>query len=115
MRRLVYKPVSNQTLQRHSSGQWRRDGPLDLLVDKSSAIQQNSDLLMPIDEDHSNLVKFGADDQNCQAIINFISSVASSPASRSCGGTAIPPKNMNRHIFLTAALNMRPRSSKVAI
>lgn len=57
-------------------------------MDKSSAIQQNSDLLMPIDEDHSNLVKFGADDQNCQAIINFISSVASSPALRTRGGNS---------------------------
>jgi hypothetical protein len=27
---------------------------------------------MPVDEDHSNLVKFGADNQDCQAIMNFI-------------------------------------------
>jgi hypothetical protein len=27
---------------------------------------------MPVDQDHSNIVKFGADDQDCQAVLSFI-------------------------------------------
>lgn len=58
--------------QKDASGQWTKGGPKELLVDKASAIQRNSSLNMPVDEDHSNMVKFGTDDQNCQAILSFI-------------------------------------------
>lgn len=38
---------------------------------------------MPIDEDHSNIVKFKADDQDCQAILGFMSEVAAASTSKS--------------------------------
>lgn len=41
-------------------------------MDKTSAIHQNSKIAIPIDQDHSHLVKFGADDQDCQAILTFL-------------------------------------------
>lgn len=31
---------------------------------------------MPIDEDHSNLVKFGADDPDCRVIIDYLYEIA---------------------------------------
>lgn len=45
---------------------------------------------MPIDEDHSNLVKFGADDQDCQAIINFMDDTAADITSHSAKSTKVP-------------------------
>lgn len=86
----VYETKRSATTQKSASGQWRRDGPLDLLVDKSSAIQQSSSQYMPIDEDHSNLVKFGADDQDCQAIINFMNATVANITSHSAKSTQVP-------------------------
>ncbi|KAE8453313.1 hypothetical protein EG329_011380 [Mollisiaceae sp. DMI_Dod_QoI] len=79
----IYETKRSATTVKTASGQWRRDGPLDLLVDKSSAIQQSSNDHLPIDEDHSNLVKFGADDQDCQAIVDFIYDTAAAISSNS--------------------------------
>ncbi|KAK0644435.1 hypothetical protein B0T16DRAFT_460495 [Cercophora newfieldiana] len=72
----VYETKTSPTTQKTKSGQWQRGGPRALLVDKASGIQRNSIQTMPVDEDHSNLVKFGADDQDCQAIISFMNRVA---------------------------------------
>lgn len=41
-------------------------------MDKTSAIQRNSRISIPVDQDHSHLVKFGPDDQDCQAILTFL-------------------------------------------
>jgi hypothetical protein len=59
-----------------STGQWERKGPPDLLVDKLLAIHQKSDRIMAVDEDHSNLVKFGADDSDCRVIIDCVHNIA---------------------------------------
>jgi hypothetical protein len=47
---------------------------------------------MPIDEDHSNLVKFRADDQDCQAIITFMHDIAANvtPHVTQTRGTSAP-------------------------
>jgi len=58
------------------TGRWERNGPPKLLVDKLSAIQRKSDQIMAIDEDHSNLVKFGADDPDCRVIIDYVHDIA---------------------------------------
>ncbi|KAK3360460.1 hypothetical protein B0T25DRAFT_535690 [Lasiosphaeria hispida] len=68
----VYETKRSETTQKNALGEWTRGGPKELLVDKSSAIQRKSSLYLPVDEDHSNMVKFGADDQDCQAILRFI-------------------------------------------
>lgn len=59
-----------------SGGKWEKNGRAVLLVDKSSAIQLKSDRIVAVDEDHSNMVKFGADDSNCRVIIDYINDAA---------------------------------------
>ncbi|EHK18734.1 uncharacterized protein TRIVIDRAFT_66772 [Trichoderma virens Gv29-8] len=86
----AYETKRSATTKKNDKGQWRRDGPPDLLVNKSSAIQKNSELYIPIDEDHSNLVKFGVDDQDCQAIITFMHSIGTNVTSHASQKSRAP-------------------------
>jgi hypothetical protein len=60
-------------------GVWRRSEPYEILVEKNSAIQRGTSLLdsIPVDEDHSSLVKFAENDQAYQNICNRIAKAQS--------------------------------------
>ncbi|OLE51495.1 MAG: hypothetical protein AUG51_22715 [Acidobacteria bacterium 13_1_20CM_3_53_8] len=60
-------------------GKWIRSKPYRILVERSSAIQRGTLQLdsIPVDEDHSNLVKFAENDQAYQNICARIEEVQS--------------------------------------
>ena len=58
-------------------GVWKRDGPYEMLVTRSSAIQRGTRPLdiIPIDEDHSDIVKFSEQDPDYYAIHSLLRGV----------------------------------------
>src|SRR2546423_13073826 len=56
------------------TGTWERKGPYELLVDRNSAIQADSDPgnCFPINEDHSDMVKFADDSSEYRVVIGFL-------------------------------------------
>jgi hypothetical protein len=58
-------------------GNWERSGPYELLVDQQSAVQPDSSPsdCFPIDEDHSDMVKFSDDSPEYRVVIGFMKSI----------------------------------------
>ena len=58
-------------------GNWERTGPYELLVDKQSAVQDDSNPhdCFPINEDHSDMVKFSDDSPEYHIVIRFLHSL----------------------------------------
>jgi hypothetical protein len=58
-------------------GNWERTGPYELLVDKQSAVQADSNPqdCFPINEDHSDMVKFSDDSPEYHIVIRFLHSL----------------------------------------
>lgn len=58
-------------------GNWQRSGPYELLVDKQSAVQVDSNPqdCFPINEDHSDMVKFSDDSPEYHIVIRFLHSL----------------------------------------
>jgi hypothetical protein len=58
----------------NEAGGWSRSGPKTVLVTPASATgglydtQGSSDLIFPVNEDHSNMVKFAPNDTNCTVV-----------------------------------------------
>lgn len=52
------------------SGKWERTGPKAILVKPESAIQRDSQTgdILPVDKDHSDMVKFAQDDTNYRGV-----------------------------------------------
>ena len=59
------------------TGTWERKGPYELLVDRNSAIQADSDPgnCFPINEDHSDMVKFADDSSEYRVVIGFLNTL----------------------------------------
>jgi hypothetical protein len=56
--------------QKNDIGEWQRSGPYEVLVSTESAIHRASKPvdIFPINQDHSNMVKFNEDDADYQVI-----------------------------------------------
>jgi hypothetical protein len=63
-------------------GNWERTGPKELLVDKQSAVQDDSNPqdCFPINENHSDMVKFSDGSPEYDAVITFLHSILPSVA-----------------------------------
>jgi hypothetical protein len=62
-------------LQMSELGRWERTGAYEILVDRDSAIQTGSQEpqdVFPINEDHSNMVKFSDGDGTYLTILNYL-------------------------------------------
>jgi hypothetical protein len=67
----AYETLRSQLAKELGPGKWSRTGDFEVLVDQDSAIQKSSSSYdrFPINEDHSNLVKFGEGDRNCDRLM----------------------------------------------
>ena len=87
---------------------WERTGPYELLVDKQSAIQADSNPqdCFPIDEDHSGMVKFSDGSPEYHTVIGFMHSLLPSvlPNSRA----ALEDKPFNVHDNRTGGIVVNP-------
>ena len=56
------------------SGKWERTGPKAILVKPESAIQRGSltSDILPVDQDHSDIVKFAQDDTNYRGVLIYL-------------------------------------------
>ena len=56
------------------SGKWERTGPKAILVKPESAIQRGSQTgdILPVDKDHSDMVKFAQDDTNYRGVLIYL-------------------------------------------
>ena len=56
------------------SGKWERTGPKEILVKPESAIQRGSltSDILPVDQDHSDIVKFAQDDTNYRGVLIYL-------------------------------------------
>ncbi|KAI9736325.1 MAG: hypothetical protein M1834_001211 [Cirrosporium novae-zelandiae] len=73
----VYETKLSHITQLSPSGTWSRTGRLEVLVNRESAIQQQSNQQdhFPINENHSDMVKFAEDDANYKAIMSYLCSL----------------------------------------
>ena len=70
-------PLELTYLQKSELGNWERSGPYELLVDQQSAVQTDSSPpdCFPIDEDHSDMVKFSDNSPEYRVVIGFMKSI----------------------------------------
>ena len=63
------------------SGKWERTGPKAILVKPESAIQRGSQTgdILPVDKDHSDMVKFAQDDTNYRGVLIYLYDLCESP------------------------------------
>ena len=95
------------------TGQWEREGPYELLVDKQSATQADPDPrnCFPINEDHSDMVKFADDSPEYRIMIGFLNAliqVTPPDATALLGSENFRSSNNHASVALS-----RPRRSKV--
>ncbi|KAM0794369.1 hypothetical protein BDR22DRAFT_895220 [Usnea florida] len=73
--KVVYETAESQLTERNAAGTWiRSETSYAVLVNKDSAIPPGTPLLnaIPVNKDHSNMVKFGEDDPVYQMVMSFI-------------------------------------------
>ncbi|EAQ88998.1 hypothetical protein CHGG_05617 [Chaetomium globosum CBS 148.51] len=77
----AYETKVSSTVVRRSDGTWARTGRPTVLVNPESATSHNyrtnKSLTIPINEDHSNMVKFPRDDANLRLILHSLSEICS--------------------------------------
>ncbi|KAH6640664.1 hypothetical protein F5144DRAFT_105787 [Chaetomium tenue] len=82
----AYETKESPTVARRTDGSWERNGPPAVLVNPESAtchhFRKDKSVTIPINEDHSNMVKFSRDDATLRIIIHSLSELCSPRASR---------------------------------
>ncbi|KAM0797668.1 hypothetical protein BDR22DRAFT_862434 [Usnea florida] len=70
----VYETKVTRTTKLSPSGKWERTGPKAILVKPESAIQRGSltSDILPVDQDHSDIVKFAQDDTNYRGVLIYL-------------------------------------------
>ncbi|KAI1866525.1 hypothetical protein JX265_007826 [Neoarthrinium moseri] len=75
----AYETRKSISVVRKPDGQLSRSGPLEIMVSRESAtsnlINEDASLTFPINEDHSNIVKFRDDDPICKVVLDKIGEI----------------------------------------
>ncbi|KAI0117885.1 hypothetical protein GGR51DRAFT_500479 [Nemania sp. FL0031] len=70
----AYETKMSPTVKKHENGRYSRSGPEDILVPQDSATRKSHQLrtptTFPINENHSDMVKFRQDDPNLQIVLS---------------------------------------------
>ncbi|ETS74270.1 hypothetical protein PFICI_14136 [Pestalotiopsis fici W106-1] len=72
----AYETRKSPTVSKNSEGVWERSGPEEILVTQQSAarglyqLHSRSHLIFPINENHSNMVKFAENDPNYSIVVD---------------------------------------------
>ncbi|EXJ73272.1 uncharacterized protein A1O5_03032 [Cladophialophora psammophila CBS 110553] len=85
----IYETQKSLTPKLLSNGQWKKDGPHEILVQLDSAIQRGTrpENKYPVDKDHSSLVKFNETEADLSAVLFFMRSLYHTLQRRSDGIT----------------------------
>ncbi|KAI0155141.1 hypothetical protein GGR57DRAFT_88992 [Xylariaceae sp. FL1272] len=77
--RWAYETKTSPTVKRHEDGSYSRSGPEEILVTKESATRRlhhlSTPATFPINENHSDMVKFQRDDRNLQIVLSKLRDV----------------------------------------
>lgn len=87
----AYETCKSPTVMQDLQGKWMRTGPAEVLVDPESAAPGRDkstgeqDSIFPINEDHSNMVKFSENDPNYSVVVKKLDCMLEQSKSRVSG------------------------------
>ncbi|KAI1177768.1 hypothetical protein F4777DRAFT_540280 [Nemania sp. FL0916] len=99
-----YETKESPTVVQDSKGALSRTGPMKILVTPDSATRgqhtwgKNTDTIFPINEDHSNLVKFSEDDPSLKVVLGKLIQILTSQQSIYTHTTEKVTPHLNAHV-----------------
>ncbi|KAI0466703.1 hypothetical protein F4859DRAFT_496404 [Xylaria cf. heliscus] len=116
----AYETKTSPTVERKEDGSYSRSGPEEILVTKESATRSHyrlrTPVTFPINENHSDMVKFRQDDLNLHIVLSKLRGLCESQGIQSAKGhpkatwpnypSYVMPGRLNRH-EVEASKNMR--------